>query len=158
MANNSPLPVFCKQFGTTKFEIDTNKIDGYMQDKMAAAIAEAKAPDSVYVKYPATEGQDEISYNETAASDPEFPRKADESCEEHAARTLKRGLKPGSKQTLRILNNLAPLFGQPQIPEADFFAVPIQDVRVFVFNVLNFADLQTAQEYLPKRVIGGNAR
>ena len=148
------LPKIYRVFGTKKLVFDVALMTPEIQDVVKEKLAEIKAEGSLYERVEMSTDESHGEYLDRASvNDPELCRRMDESPKEHAVRVFKpRGLNSG-QYALKVINVLSEIFAQPTLEWEEIKSVPLCELRVLIYNVLNFCDSSFAGDFQPKRLV-----
>lgn len=148
------LPKIYREFGTKRLVFDVAFMTPGIQDQVKEKLAEIKSEGSLYERVEMSTDETHGEYLDRASvNDPELCRKFDESPKDHAKRVFTpRGINSG-QYALKVINVLSEIFKQPTLEWEEIKNVPLCELRILIYNVLNFCDSSFATDFSPKRLI-----
>ncbi len=147
------LPKVTIEFGTKRLIYDVAKMTPAIQSRVKEAVAACKAENSLYTRVEMNQDEDHGEYlNRASLNDPALKRHHDELPLDHAKRIMVPQGNDSGKYAFNTINALSHIFGQPEISWEDFENKPLHDIRIFVFNTLNFCDCPLVTDFAPKRL------
>ena len=148
------LPKIYREFGAKKLVFDVAHMTPAIQDVVKTKLAEIKAEGSLYERVEMNTDETHGDYLDRASTnDPELVRHFDETPHDHAIRVFTPRGRASGEYALKTLNALSEIFGQPELVWDEIKNVPLCELRVLLFNVLNFCDSSFASDFSPKRIV-----
>lgn len=149
----STLPKIYCDFSGKRLIFDVSKMTSKIQGAVKEAVAEQKAKNSLYERVKMNNDETHGDYlNRASINDPALMIQIGESPQAHAKRIMTPTGTDSGRYAFNVINALCKIFEQTQITWEDFENKPLHEVRIFLFNILNFCDCPLVTDFAPKRM------